>query len=242
MKTISEPGKISIFRAEFEKAIIPKIAGKRGLILEIGCSTAMYRYIYNEMYIGLDLHSKEFPESDKDHCFIVGNGYNLPFKSGCFDFVFCGAILEHTEYPEKIIKEIYRVLKGNGKTFIGVPTHIGMIYEGHPKFRGFNYGELKKILYKNNFKIIWKIKIGGPIAHYVSLTELFTRKFILKSDHKFNSPTRQWSPMIQINSPLLRFRGFIIDKISTFELKTGLCNVYSQGLHILAKKSNEVNT
>jgi len=47
-------------------------------------------------------------------------GENLPFANNSVDFVICNAVLEHVKEPQKIINEIYRVLKINGRTYIDI--------------------------------------------------------------------------------------------------------------------------
>lgn len=44
----------------------------------------------------------------------------LPFKNNEFDIILCKALLEHIEYIP-IMKELYRILKKNGKLIIIVP-------------------------------------------------------------------------------------------------------------------------
>lgn len=109
-RTISDCSKISVNRAEIEKAVISKIRGKSGRTLEIGCSAAIYRNIFRGDYVGLDLSSLEFPKTDKGS-FVVGSGYYLPFIDEAFDFVLCLAVLEHVEHPDMLVREISRVLK-----------------------------------------------------------------------------------------------------------------------------------
>lgn len=48
----------------------------------------------------------------------------LPFENESFDVVTMLAVLEHLSYPEDILKEIYRVLKKDGRLIITVPSKI----------------------------------------------------------------------------------------------------------------------
>ena len=46
----------------------------------------------------------------------------LPIKSESYDGVILGELLEHVSMPEKIIKEVYRILKPNRYLFITTPN------------------------------------------------------------------------------------------------------------------------
>jgi ubiquinone/menaquinone biosynthesis C-methylase UbiE len=48
----------------------------------------------------------------------------LPFRSGFFDVVYSWGVIHHAEEPEKILKEVYRILKPGG-------VFIGMLYGRH---------------------------------------------------------------------------------------------------------------
>ena len=64
--------------------------------------------------ITLDL--ERTPEVD-----ILADGHALPFRDATFDAVISEAVLEHVRAPERVVAEIYRVLKPGGKVCIAVP-------------------------------------------------------------------------------------------------------------------------
>jgi len=245
-KIISCFNRISIPRAEEERVVIPKISREKGEILEVGCSTAIYRNIFSAPYnyTGFDLTDLEFPESDKNHRFIVGSGYQLPFKDKAFDFVFSLAVIEHVRYPKKFIKECSRVLKVGGKLLINGTCPIGMRYESSPKYSAFTYKELAKILDENGLVPIWHQYVGGPLAHLYSMIESIIVKMFLGKTSKFkeSSVKKRWDPYInsEINSKILRIRGFLVNMLSSFELATGLVKIWPMGIHVLAKKVEKV--
>ena len=57
-----------------------------------------------------------FPNVD-----IVGSATNLPFKDNSFEFIMNTAVLEHVPDPQKMVSEIYRVLKPGGTVYTEVP-------------------------------------------------------------------------------------------------------------------------
>ena len=59
---------------------------------------------------------------------------NTPFKDGCFEVAICSETLEHVSDPQKVLREIHRLLRPGGITFICVP----FLYRKHGD--PFDYG------------------------------------------------------------------------------------------------------
>src|SRR5437879_634244 len=55
---------------------------------------------------------------------VRGDAYNLPFRSRAFDGIVCLETLEHLRCQE-VLKELHRVLKGDGRLVASVPVEIG---------------------------------------------------------------------------------------------------------------------
>ncbi|MEM3405621.1 MAG: class I SAM-dependent methyltransferase [Candidatus Pacearchaeota archaeon] len=110
---------------------------------------------------------------------ILGDIKKMPFKNESFDIVFCHGVVEHFPDSEKGVRELYRVLKKNGKAMISVPNKItffeinkylqillGKIL--HKKIwragyeRSFTKNQFEKILIKEGFKIkdFYKVEVG----------------------------------------------------------------------------------
>lgn len=54
-----------------------------------------------------------------------GVGEHLPFQDQQFDFVNMSEVIEHVKNPEKVLSEVYRVLRLNGKVYMSVPNRFG---------------------------------------------------------------------------------------------------------------------
>jgi SAM-dependent methyltransferase len=52
---------------------------------------------------------------------IVANAERLPLRANSVDAIVCESLLEHVPAPEKIVHEMYRVLKPGGKMYIVTP-------------------------------------------------------------------------------------------------------------------------
>jgi SAM-dependent methyltransferase len=51
----------------------------------------------------------------------LGDGQELPFDDGSFDYVLCFETLEHVESPPKLLEELARVCRPGGRVFISIP-------------------------------------------------------------------------------------------------------------------------
>ncbi len=49
------------------------------------------------------------------------------FEDNKFDFIICSHVLEHVKNPDKALKELYRILRPNGKAILMVPVNPNII-------------------------------------------------------------------------------------------------------------------
>lgn len=85
------------------------------------------------------------------HPTVLGDAHRLPFKDDAFDCVKCTELLEHVENPDKVIKEIPRVLKSSGVLILSMPFNFP-IHADPYDFQRFTDYKLKRMLEKD-FKI-----------------------------------------------------------------------------------------
>lgn len=108
----------------------------------------------------------------KNYCFKLYNGFGyIPFDSDFFDIVICSHVLEHVPDDEFMIKEIYRVLKKQGISFIVVPVNEDNEKDVHA--RKYTIIDFCKILILNGFKIIYQIeadKLSGRVKSKLEFT------------------------------------------------------------------------
>jgi SAM-dependent methyltransferase len=105
------------------KHLRKRIPDWNGKILDVGCGNCPFKFLVDDAhatYVGIDVENTadfDYHNSDK----IVFDGENIPFENESFDYILSTEVLEHIENPEKIIREMYRVLKMNGEAIITIP-------------------------------------------------------------------------------------------------------------------------
>jgi ubiquinone/menaquinone biosynthesis C-methylase UbiE len=111
---------------EWHVPIVARFAAFRGKdVLEIGCGigTDGLEFVRNgARYTGVDLTPKSIELASERFglfgvpgTFEVANAEEyLPFADDCFDHVYSFGVIHHSPAPEKIIREIYRVLRPGG--------------------------------------------------------------------------------------------------------------------------------
>ncbi len=99
-------------------------------VLDVGCATgnfglAMKRELGVEEVVGIEIVPEiaEIAKKVLDKVF-VGNIQtdNFPFDDNYFDVITCCDVLEHTEHPEKVLRNLIRYLKPYGYVIISIPN------------------------------------------------------------------------------------------------------------------------
>lgn len=151
-------------------------------MLEIGCGRGeMLRNFKNlgiEVY-GIDL-SPLAPNFQEDINIAVGNVEEapLPYEDNSFDIIYSKSVLEHFYYPERYMKEAYRVLKPDGIIVTLVPdweSNYKTYFDDYTHRTPFTQISLADILKIHNFRnvdvykfrqlpLLWKY----PFLNYFS--------------------------------------------------------------------------
>ncbi len=149
-----------------------------GQLLEIGVGDGSHfkNYSTHEI-IGIDTSKSMLARARKhlkDNIQVFHmNGETLLFRNEVFDYVVLSHVLAVVEDPEKLLEEVYRVLKPNGKVFIlnhFTPNnwlkHLDKIFEGITKlfhfrsvFHIFSLRQIEKFKLLNEFN-------AGPFSYF----------------------------------------------------------------------------
>ncbi|MEA3346992.1 MAG: methyltransferase domain-containing protein [Candidatus Auribacterota bacterium] len=158
---------------------------------------------------------------------VVGDIFKLPFKSESFDSVLCSEVLEHTKDPKQAVKEIYRVLKKNGKLYITTrllfPLHDAP--GDYHRFTEYNLREIANSF--SNLKITYET---GPF----STIGVLMQRIVFQTDMYLKYLTK----------PILLLLAFIFSKMDFLckkcfgdvSKKTEVNNFMSSGIYLYAEK------
>lgn len=162
---------------------------KKGLkLLDVGCASGWFlsqvhgRYPYLKCF-GVDVYQKAIEHAQKSYSqfsFSQADAHYLPFQEGFFDIVICFNVLEHVINPQKVMKEIKKVVKKNGVVIIGMDSEnylFALVWWIWKKFKGkvwksahlhqFKPKDLDKLFKELDFKIKNKkfINLGMMVVY-----------------------------------------------------------------------------
>lgn len=149
-----------------------------GNVLDLGSGSGrhLFKIKNGKMYLVdfskemLNLAEKKSKKSKINAEFKQANLYNLPFEDEFFDYAVCISSLhciKGNKNREKVVRELYRVLKKAGKAEIGVWNFNSKRFKNSPKEKMINWtdkgkryyylydeGEIHDLFKKIGFKII----------------------------------------------------------------------------------------
>jgi len=222
----SEAGTAAFFREiedyRFEKLhYLPRVVDFGGYsgqgVLDVGCGVGndLSRFASGgAQVVGVDLaeHSialarKNFVQRALDGDFRVMNGEELEFSDDRFDLVYCHTVLHFTPAPERMIREIHRVLRPGGQAIImTVNRHswlnvlhrvanVEIDHLGAPVFRQYTAREFREMLapfasvelVMERFPVATKVHGGLKAVLYngvfVGLFNCLPRKWVRRCGH-----------------------------------------------------------
>jgi ubiquinone/menaquinone biosynthesis C-methylase UbiE len=97
-------------------------------VLEVGSGAhGLIFYFGDGNCVGLDPlaypYRSLFPAWQDRVPTLAASGEDLPFRGACFDVVLCDNVIDHAAEPERIVREIARVLRPGGVMYFTVNTH-----------------------------------------------------------------------------------------------------------------------
>lgn len=141
------------------KEAIEKFA--RGQLLDLGCGNKPFETLYapvSSSQIGCDII-----QSDKNKVDVICPVTELAFHNELFDTVLCTQVLEHVFEHDKMMQEVFRVLKPGGTVILTVPFAWELHEEPYDFFR-YTKHALKQLFESTGFEINYIKPNGGKWA------------------------------------------------------------------------------
>lgn len=91
--------------------------------------------------------------------------HSLPIIDAAYDTVICTQVLEHVQYPQRVLEELYRVLRPGGKLYLTAPQGWGLHYEPYNFFNFTRYG--LDLLFKDVGFQVESIRERGGVFWYL---------------------------------------------------------------------------
>ncbi len=108
---------------------------------------------------------------------IVATAYQLPFDDDSVAAVHCEAVLEHLEFPEKAVCEMFRVLKPDGLLYAATP--FLQSYHGYPDhFQNFTLRGHVRLFERAGFRIVDSGTCVGPAFALVDIAANYAREYL----------------------------------------------------------------
>ena len=133
----------------------------KGDFLDLGCGNKPYEGLYKPLttsQTGCDII-----QSDKNRVDVICPVTDLKFTNEQFDAVFCTQVLEHVFEHNKMMNEIFRVLKPGGNVILTVPFAWELHEEPYDFFR-YTKHALKQLFESTGFEIDYIKPNGGKWA------------------------------------------------------------------------------
>jgi SAM-dependent methyltransferase len=97
---------------------------------------------------------------------VVGDAYGLPYSDHAVDAVYCEAVLEHLEFPERAVAEIFRVLRSGGDVFAVTP--FMQSFHGYPShYQNFTLVGHQRLFERAGFRIVAAGVCVGPTVAFL---------------------------------------------------------------------------
>lgn len=203
------------------KVIEELVNGKKNRILDLGCESGYMGALFareNNVVFG-DYNAKNLVKIKGER--IVLDGRRLPFKDEVFDYVICADVLEHVEDDEKVLDNIYRVIKRGGEAIITVPAYKSL-YGAHDKlighFRRYDKDEFERLAKS----------IGYQIENVRYVCSLMYPMFAFSN--KFSKQTRTYTGQSRIEHKIIPILNAICELDKKIILPFGI------GLLFILKK------
>ncbi len=174
-----------IFRRMTEVAIFESALQPGEVVLDVGCGRALDCVLMSEsgaQVIGLEpsrvmlRHACDHVKRSGARVMLVrGIGEDLPFRSASVDKVICKGAIDHFADPVRVLEEIARVLRADGKMVVAVANFGSLGFKlGRAVYRLWRRSGRKN----HNLKMPWEVPADHTTRFdYVLLKRMLDQRF-----------------------------------------------------------------
>lgn len=189
-----------------DKLILDVGCGIGGFVVQLGLRGAKVIGIEPSKEYSIIVQKRIGKYNLKDTCQCIrDSGELLPFLDDTFDYVICFSVLEHTNNPYSVIKEIIRVAKPNGIIFIQTENYFSF-WDAHYRILWF------PLMPKKIAKFYLRLRGRDPyfLENHITYTTFFSLQGYIKKlgnvrDLSRSSIEEKLQNPESIQSPLKRF-------------------------------------
>lgn len=146
----------------------------KGKLLDLGCGKAPLYQAYKDYVVDTTCVDWENTLHKNEHLdFECDLTKKLPFDAREFQTVILSDVLEHIAEPEKLLKEVSRVLSEGGKLILNVPFYYWVHEQPHDYYR-YTEHSLKRFVEKSDLSLVQLDPIGGSPE---ILADIFAKHF-----------------------------------------------------------------
>ncbi|MCC8358514.1 class I SAM-dependent methyltransferase [Salinimicrobium sediminilitoris] len=148
-----------------------------GKVLDIGCGNKPYKSLFEnkcDEYVGCDI-----VQSSEKCVDIICDATNIPLDDNSIDTIFCTQVIEHVDDHNRLLKEIFRLLKPDGHIILSGPMYWHLHEEPYDFFRFTKYG-FKFIFENQGLRPVEILANGGKWATFGQMVIHTFPNFLIK--------------------------------------------------------------
>lgn len=176
-------------------------------VLDAGAGPCPYKKFFDHC----NYEATDFVDTNKCLDFVCSLD-RIPKKNLSYDAVLSTEVLEHVEDPQKIVNELYRILKKDGKLILTVPQ-AWRIHQAPHNYFYFTFYGLRSLLKKAGFS---KYKVNHMGGYFWFLADVIRFNNLLEQVKKnkilYYPLTMLGFPFTQILFPFIFFHLDFFDK------------------------------